>query len=277
MSNIVLSWENIQPEKAKEYLEKNICNRPLQTLTVNRYAFDMQNNNWNADAIDPINFSCDGNLLNGQHRLNAVVKSGKTIKFLVARNVSEDAQKYMDRGKSKSFLDIYKKYYSWLTSKHVGVLNSVYDGDGHGNVGKLSDFEFGERLKLHQTALQDVVGWDTGAKRCHSALLAVVVRAYYVENHDRLKEFVKMVNPSTDRGIPVNSNEDKAALLLRNWMLDTSSRVVNGQSAKTDITKRTQKALYFFCRKKPLSRFVRFMEYYSLENRINVPQIIEEE
>ncbi|MCD8302561.1 MAG: hypothetical protein LUC44_06035, partial [Prevotellaceae bacterium] len=54
----------------------------------------------------PITFSEEGRLLNGQHRLKAVVKSGKTVRMAVMRGVSVKDFSVIDTGMMRTSSDI---------------------------------------------------------------------------------------------------------------------------------------------------------------------------
>lgn len=85
---ITAKVENITPEIAKEYLSHNSRN-PRKTISrsvVRKYADDMANDLWTLNG-DTIVFDADGFLKNGQHRLFAIIQSGKTVKMLVVRGV----------------------------------------------------------------------------------------------------------------------------------------------------------------------------------------------
>lgn len=99
-----LTVERITPKVAKGMLENNTMNRALRPRTIDQYARDMSNGKW-ADAGDPIRINCDGTLLDGQHRLEAIVKSGVTIKMAVARGVDKRAMLTMDTGSKRTFAD----------------------------------------------------------------------------------------------------------------------------------------------------------------------------
>lgn len=88
-TNEIITVELVTPEKAKEMLDKNICNyRKKDDRLVDRYARDMSSGRWRYQA-DPIKFSASDWLYDGQHRLEAVVKSNTTQKFLVIRNMPD--------------------------------------------------------------------------------------------------------------------------------------------------------------------------------------------
>jgi len=96
----------ISPEQAKEMLKRNGNNRGLKDTHVKFLANQMKNGSWQFDG-QPIRFTEEGRLLDGQHRLNAVVESGTTQEFLVLKGISADAFKVMDTGKNRNVGDIF--------------------------------------------------------------------------------------------------------------------------------------------------------------------------
>ena len=72
----------LTPALAAEWLNSNTCNRPLSTLRASRYARDMKAGDWRFNG-ETISFTADGRLVDGQHRLTAVVESGVTIQQVV--------------------------------------------------------------------------------------------------------------------------------------------------------------------------------------------------
>lgn len=82
-----MTYEYITPLVAKELLEKKGSNRKLSIATVQAYATDMANGNWTCKTGDAISLDKDGNVVNGQHRLAAIVKSGVGIHSWVCRGV----------------------------------------------------------------------------------------------------------------------------------------------------------------------------------------------
>jgi hypothetical protein len=67
-------------------------------MTDKRWIFDRQ----------PIRFNANGRLLDGQHRLNAIVKSGVTQQILVVTGIASEAFKVMDTGKNRNAKDVFK-------------------------------------------------------------------------------------------------------------------------------------------------------------------------
>jgi hypothetical protein len=100
-------WETIGPAKARRILEKNQGNRNVAKQTLNRYARDMEEDRWRRTG-DPIRVTEDGRILDGQHRLMAVVKSGVTLPFLICRLPDASAMDAIDTGKRRTFSDYLK-------------------------------------------------------------------------------------------------------------------------------------------------------------------------
>jgi hypothetical protein len=111
----------VTPEMARKYLEKNTHNRKASDPVVRKYAEVMRRGEWILNPADPICISEDGRLLNGQHRLLAVVKSGIACPFVVAINVDEKVQYVMDTGKKRSATDAL----SLIGASHSSTLASI--------------------------------------------------------------------------------------------------------------------------------------------------------
>ena len=89
----------ITPEQASEWLEQNTHNRKLRTHQVAAMVRDIQAGNWKWNG-DSIKFAKDGTLLDGQHRLHAIVESGQPIEMLVIEGLDKDTQATMDTAQS---------------------------------------------------------------------------------------------------------------------------------------------------------------------------------
>lgn len=75
-----IEWVLVTPDVAKRLLGINYENqRNVQPARVDMYARDMANGNWNPQSSNSIRISSDGKVIDGQHRLLAVIKSGASI------------------------------------------------------------------------------------------------------------------------------------------------------------------------------------------------------
>lgn len=91
----------VDAEMAKRWLDKNSKNRPLRQATLQRYRSDMVAGRW-MFAGDPIRFDGSGNLIDGQHRLSALVELDISIPFLVVRGLTDTVQGVMDQGAKRT-------------------------------------------------------------------------------------------------------------------------------------------------------------------------------
>jgi len=90
----------ITPEVASDMLSRNANNRPLTNSLVGFYAKQMMSGNWQSNG-ETIKISRSNNLLDGQHRLSAIVKYGKPVLISVAFDVDDDSFKTIDTGKKR--------------------------------------------------------------------------------------------------------------------------------------------------------------------------------
>ena len=101
------SYISVNPDIAQRWLRGNVVNRSLRAAKVQQYAADMAAGRWNFSE-SAICFSPDGQLLNGQHRLHAIVASGTSVVLLVIRNMPADAMVTMDIGSARTAADALK-------------------------------------------------------------------------------------------------------------------------------------------------------------------------
>lgn len=102
---IKVELETITPEMAKKFLLKNIKNRRLSEATVVFYLSQMKAGQWQPTG-DTIKFDIAGDLRDGQHRMEALVRYGKPLDMFVARGLEKSAFTVIDTGKSRSTGDV---------------------------------------------------------------------------------------------------------------------------------------------------------------------------
>lgn len=89
---------HVTPEMAAEWLEKrNEGNRKIGRTVVKQYADAMAEGRWRL-THQSIAFDDEGTLLDGQHRLAAVVRAGVTVSFTVQRGWGRETFAVLDTG-----------------------------------------------------------------------------------------------------------------------------------------------------------------------------------
>ena len=96
--------ETIDPKRAKEYLKSNTENRRVRQAWVERLAGMITRGEWFL-THQGIAFSHDGRLIDGQHRLLAIVEANKPAQMMVARDIEEKAYRHIDGGAPRSVAD----------------------------------------------------------------------------------------------------------------------------------------------------------------------------
>lgn len=93
------------PELASEFLRKhNFGNRSIRPYVIKKYAKSMSDGDW-VLSPEPLALSTDGRLLNGQHRLSAVIASGVACDFYVAHGFDDNVFSVLDRGATRTAYD----------------------------------------------------------------------------------------------------------------------------------------------------------------------------
>lgn len=104
-SELSARFQDITPEWAQKILnDNNIHNRPLANHNVNRLVRAMTRGRWKLNG-DTICFGKSGVLLDGQHRLWAVVITGMTIQSLIVEGLDDDVFDTIDTGKRRTGAD----------------------------------------------------------------------------------------------------------------------------------------------------------------------------
>lgn len=207
---------DVTPEMAEEWLARNRRNRRFRPAVANKYMRDMSHGLWTFNG-EPLQFDWNEDILNGQHRLTAVAKSGTTQTFLVVRGLPPEAQDTMDSGAKR-------------TPGDVLGLHGYRDGRTMAAMGKLA-----LQIELSPNLARESRNWSTGEildrvqsdpymvkvgeellptlPRATALLLARSVLAYSMYRLGRLNEDA-MMEFFTSLGNLANLNADSPILAL---------------------------------------------------------------
>ena len=110
----------ITPSEASKYLANNPANRRLSESEVETLAADMREGRW-CITHQGIAIGKTGRLLDGQHRLAAVIKAGVPVQMMVTLDVDESAIDAIDQGRKRSVADIFlfSGEEPWMRNKSV--------------------------------------------------------------------------------------------------------------------------------------------------------------
>lgn len=124
--------QEITPERASEMLDKHytrvakgeFLQRSVSPSQVARYAADMEQGAWNL-CPEPIVIDSEGDLLNGQHRLEAVRKFGKPVKFMVSEGWPAATIDVIDRGRCRTVGQQMQLHGYSNANNYAGCANAV--------------------------------------------------------------------------------------------------------------------------------------------------------
>ena len=139
----------ITPSIAKEMMEKNTHNRPLKKRTVSWYARQMKEGNWTLSG-QTMSIAEDGTIIDGQHRLAAIIQSDTSLYFNVARNVPKESFINYDKLSARSLSDVLSIEHI-PNSTRIAAMLSKYESLQTGN---LSAIGFGSSLTAASSGLK---------------------------------------------------------------------------------------------------------------------------
>ena len=97
--------QKISPKRAGELLEANTANRPLSRSVVRSFAEAMRRGDW-LITHQGIAFDSNGVLVDGQHRLAAIVEADVPIEVTVFTDVEPGTFDVLDTGKRRNAADV---------------------------------------------------------------------------------------------------------------------------------------------------------------------------
>jgi len=106
LSELQIEVRRITPEIAAQLLEGMPLNRRISERHVASLVRSMKSGAWKEDAGDPVRLNTEGQLIDGQHRMWAVIESGCSFSFVVISGIDSSTQMIMDTGRSRTLADL---------------------------------------------------------------------------------------------------------------------------------------------------------------------------
>lgn len=113
---------------AEAWLAHRHPNRAVVPRRVEELATLMRQSAWHLNG-EPLIFDADGILLDGQHRLSAVVQVGKPVPFLIVRGVRVEAQASLGQALRRSKADILSMHQQASAKTLAGALGVLWRYD----------------------------------------------------------------------------------------------------------------------------------------------------
>lgn len=164
----------VTPEMAAEWLEKNSSNRPMRKHVIEHYARQMRDGVWvlthQGVCVDRL-----GNLIDGQHRLSAIVLAGVAVLVMVTTTDHEESAMGapVDLGLGRTYSDILG-----LPRKHVEIVRLIQEIANHGGRSRrLSTAEVGAIYRHTQGQIEALPAPILSASCAHrlATILAAII------------------------------------------------------------------------------------------------------
>lgn len=239
-------FEFITPEKAQEYYKKSTGNRKIRKSAVDAYARDIKNGKWQVNG-ESIVFNEDGVLIDGHHRLLAIMFSKESIRCLVVRGISRDVNIY-DRGIARTTQDNFKfaGMDGWKCQTEILATVRRCLGYIHPGNKSVTDSEINEYIESNADTfefLSHIVNISVhGAKVIHrkSSILSAMAFAHMCGvPEDVLRNFANVLAT----GFYENHSE-RIIIVLRNAII--SGKFANISSHNYEFMRVTEFAIYNF-------------------------------
>lgn len=246
---IVSTWEIITPTIAAKMLEKNTLNVPLRQHVVDELVDIIRRGAWQK-THEGIAFDERGNVVDGQHRLWAIVESGLSVWVLVSRGQSRDTRLAIGIGTRRrphDTLTLMGHYH--VTQSHVATAQAMHKGLGVSPRRKLAHDQLLAFVNRHWDAIDFSVTnlRKRSVRGVTTAIVgSVVARAYYrgKEHVTRLQAFCEILGTGL-----MTSASDEPAITLRNILTQGS-----GGLGRQTIYAKTERALAAFLARHRLTK-----------------------
>ncbi|HEY3502740.1 MAG TPA: hypothetical protein VGN37_08170 [Actinocatenispora sp.] len=153
--------QKVTPEKAAMLLQANTSNRPLSAALVHTFAEAMRRGDWQV-THQGIAVGAGGRLVDGQHRLAAVVEAGVPVEMLVFHDVDESTFDVLDTGRRRNAADVLAIEGEKSTVQLASMVRTVWlydnrpDGAWSGGSAAVTNHQILETLAANP-GLRDVV------------------------------------------------------------------------------------------------------------------------
>jgi hypothetical protein len=222
-------------------LSMNTSNRAIKRTVVDAYKRDIEAGNW-IMTNQGIGVSCDSKLIDGQHRLTALVECGyPKVEMLIVWGLNNDAQRCVDQGAKRTMRDVLQLLFNQSLSSTVpAVCNAllrvkngafVYGSGGFTAAEVLRKFEENQDRILAVLSVQEIASFA-------APVLAAAVLSMEESPKDegRIIDFLKSVRDGE------RLTKTMPAFHLRNYLLFGSCRNRNGTQQGERFAK-TRRAL----------------------------------
>jgi hypothetical protein len=243
LGNVKTQWMDITPALAREWLKNNFGNRKISDDTVKAYARDMAAGVWTA-THQGIAFNDRDELIDGQHRLLAIILSGVTVRMLVTFGLPAKID-----GHEMTTMDAVDRHRPRSVSNQLRIQHGMKNGPAIAMIGAslavLCQPERTRRLSVDQTLkiyaeFRSAVDWVIDVKSPEKGIRSkgvLAACAFAVTAVPPVKSLCRMIfHPDPETPAPMVAK-------LRDFLVSDAA-VLLGRSSDRGLAELTLQALY---------------------------------
>lgn len=230
--NNVISIRELTPAHASKILEsRNLANRNINQARVTEYSQAMKDGEWQFNG-DPIRFTSDGILSDGQHRLTAVVRSGVSQTFLIIENMEKETKLTLDAGKARNGGDTLAINLG-VKSCDAAVISGAIKLYGRHSMAKglsssrslgLTNTQIADSYRKNQKLITECLAWIKQNTKIKGSFLPrsellFIMMVTYEKSKDESINFINMFFNG------LNISEKCPESLLGQYLLEVSAKV----------------------------------------------------
>jgi hypothetical protein len=155
----LISIEDVSPDVADRMLSNMVSNRMVRTRNVKAFSEQMKKGEWML-THQGIAIGADGRVMDGQHRLMSIIRSGVKQEMLVFRGINNNLFPVVDKGSSRSLKDVYSlihkdktEYASRVVSMAKHILFGTNKARRANSRSFLSDYQLAKYADQHKDML----------------------------------------------------------------------------------------------------------------------------
>lgn len=208
--------EAFTPQEAAHVLKHDNYedNRPIAKAWVDYLARQIEGGLWKMNG-EPLIFDGDGKLLDGQHRLAAIAKSGKTVPVMVVRGIDTDTFSTMDQGRNRSSGQVFRMREEKHSHLLSAICRKVYGWEVKGvprAKGKVSPDELWLVLAVYGDELRSAAQRAIEMRRSVPIDGSTIGFCYFLFKQARPRK-AEAFFETLSSGVPVSGKRDAACVL----------------------------------------------------------------
>jgi hypothetical protein len=235
----------VTPECAAWALQFNTHNRKLRPSHVKWLTSMMQSGEWRGQHPSPLAFDVEGVLLDGQHRLHAVLAHGKPVAISVVTGRPKDSFAYIDSGVGRTMHDRVTVDDSTLTNMRAIMVAQSWcaleitlaENKASLHAHKLTPQQIADCIERHREAILWIASHPVRSQRGIKRIgVSVALAMFYEIDSIQAERFAK--------ALCVPQTEIQQTIALRESLIGMSERNGGGQIGES--IRRTNYAIEAF-------------------------------